>query len=253
MEKKLPPDQYLWIEEKNDDFPFYNNKPIHVSEKRWLAIIGFAFVGFLLLSFLYIPFIPPIFITIIATFCLPIFSLLGLKIFIGNYWHTLFRPLYLKDIVNILLFTILSLITSAALSGLATLLTTMNNNPDSITDTGKRAVEFFWFSRIQDVVQLFGEEFLAILPFLFLLQWFTQKRKLSRKQSIIYALILSSILFGLLHLPTYNWNIWQCILVIGLGRIVDSLAYIRTKNLWVSYLVHFLYDTLLFSLSFIGG
>lgn len=66
------------------------------------------------------------------------------------------------------------------------------------------------------------------------------------------ALLLSSIIFGLLHLPTYQWNWLQVIFVIGLGRVIETAAYVRTKSIWASFLVHYAFDTLAFLLGFLA-
>lgn len=48
--------------------------------------------------------------------------------------------------------------------------------------------------------------------------------------------------FGLVHLPTYNWNLMQCLVVIGSARLVLTWAYVWTKNIWVSTGAHILND-----------
>lgn len=89
------------------------------------------------------------------------------------------------------------------------------------------------------LVQLFIEEILFVVPFLFLYQ---KLKKINRNFAIFSAWILSSLLFGALHLSTYNYNFVQSIVLIGIVRLILSLAYIIRKNLWNSYLVHVLYD-----------
>lgn len=48
--------------------------------------------------------------------------------------------------------------------------------------------------------------------------------------------------FGAAHLGTYNWDVGQAIVVIGSARLVLSLAFIRTKNILVSFGAHLLND-----------
>ena len=126
----------------------------------------------------------------------------------------------------------------------------MSENPGVVHGSDNKFSAFLVLT-ISSIFQLFGEEFLAILPFLALLQYFYLNRKKSRKKSIVLALILSSIFFGLLHLPTYNWNILQCIFVIGFARLFLTIPYIMTRNLFVSFAVHFLYDMIPFLLAFL--
>ena len=62
-----------------------------------------------------------------------------------------------------------------------------------------------------------------------------------------------SLLFGLIHLPTHNWNWVQSIVVIGTARIVLTMAWLRTKNIWVSTGAHIINDWLLFTLALVGA
>ena len=100
--------------------------------------------------------------------------------------------------------------------------------------------------------QLLGEELITILPFLALLQWLTQSLKWGRKVAIVAAWVLTSVIFGLLHLPTYDWNWVQCIVVIGGARMMLTLPWIMTKNLWVSTGAHITNDWILFGVGLLG-
>ncbi|MBY9085348.1 CPBP family intramembrane metalloprotease, partial [Paenibacillus sp. HN-1] len=98
------------------------------------------------------------------------------------------------------------------------------------------------------IPMLFGEELITILPFLVILALGVKKFKRSRKSAIILAWIAASIIFGAYHLQTYNWNIAQAILGIGIARVVLLYPYIKTKNIWTSFIVHLLNDWTLFGL-----
>lgn len=73
------------------------------------------------------------------------------------------------------------------------------------------------------------------------------KAKLSRKTAIVLAWLLSAVWFGAAHLPTYDWNFAQAFIVIGGARLILTLAYIPTKNLWVSTGAHIINDWALFT------
>jgi uncharacterized protein len=75
----------------------------------------------------------------------------------------------------------------------------------------------------------------------------------SRKGAIVGAWLISSLLFGLIHLPTYDWNLVQCIVVIGTARLVLTLAWILTKNIWVSTGAHIINDFALLTLGVVGA
>jgi hypothetical protein len=103
------------------------------------------------------------------------------------------------------------------------------------------------------IPQLFGEEVITILPFLALLQWCSKDFGMGRKAAIIVAWLATSVAFGLIHLPTYDWNWIQCIVVIGSARMVLTLPWILTKNIWVSTGAHIVNDWLLFAMGLLGA
>jgi membrane protease YdiL (CAAX protease family) len=101
--------------------------------------------------------------------------------------------------------------------------------------------------------QLVGEEVFTLLPFLALMYFLFAKAGLSRKTTIILSWLLTAVWFGAAHLPTYQWHVAQAFIVIGGARLVLTLAFIRTKNLWVSAGAHILNDWSIFTLALIGN
>ncbi|RYE67123.1 MAG: CPBP family intramembrane metalloprotease, partial [Oxalobacteraceae bacterium] len=69
----------------------------------------------------------------------------------------------------------------------------------------------------------------------------------------LLAWLLSAVVFGLAHLPTYGWNLVQCLVVIGSARLVLTLAYLKTKNIWVSFGAHVINDWTLFGTGLLMG
>jgi len=67
------------------------------------------------------------------------------------------------------------------------------------------------------------------------------------------AWLITAVLFGLMHLPTYGWNLVQCVAVIGSARLVLTLPWILTKNIWVSTGAHIVNDWLLFAMGLLGA
>jgi len=98
-----------------------------------------------------------------------------------------------------------------------------------------------------------GEEVVTILPFLAVLALLSNRFSVGRKAAVVGAWLISSLIFGLIHLPTYDWNWVQCIVIIGTARMVLSLAWIMTKNIWVSTGAHVINDWLLLTLSLVGA
>lgn len=103
------------------------------------------------------------------------------------------------------------------------------------------------------IPQLLGEEVITILPFLAALQLFSRGFGFSRKAATVGAWLLTALLFGLIHLPTYGWNVVQCIVVIGSARLVLTLPWIMTKNIWVSTGAHIVNDWLFFMVAILGA
>lgn len=248
----------FFIEKKNDprDFPFYNGQPRSIAMSQWLIMLGIVFLGFLIASF-WIPNVPGAFtILIVVLFsCMNlIFGLGSLSIFAGKDAFTLFKKFNVKDLPFLLGTLILNIVYSLVASGIVGLFSKTNANPAAITHAeGSRALTHLLLNTLSDIPALLGEEFLATLPFLALLYFFYQRMNWSRSKSIGVALMLSSLIFGLLHLPTYQWNWLQVIFVIGLARTFETIAYIRTKSIWASFLVHFTFDTLTFLVGFLAS
>jgi membrane protease YdiL (CAAX protease family) len=101
--------------------------------------------------------------------------------------------------------------------------------------------------------QLFGEEVVTMLPFLALMYLLTQRFGVGRRAAVVGAWLISSVAFGLIHLPTYDWNLVQCVVVIGTARLVLTLPWILTKNIWVSTGAHIVNDWSLFTFSLLGA
>ncbi|MEH6850737.1 CPBP family glutamic-type intramembrane protease, partial [Bacillus pseudomycoides] len=99
-------------------------------------------------------------------------------------------------------------------------------------------------------LQLLGEQMILIGTFLFSLA----SLKILIKNSLIYvsfALVSTGIIFGLLHLLAYNWNLLHCVLIIGIPCIWQIAVYIYTRNILISFITHTLFDLFVFTLFFI--
>ena len=75
--------------------------------------------------------------------------------------------------------------------------------------------------------------------------YLTYKLTGNRKTSIVCASIVALVIFGAYHFQpdTGSWmRIVSDILIRGLGSIFEFYAYLKTKNIWVSYFIHLFYD-----------
>jgi membrane protease YdiL (CAAX protease family) len=102
-------------------------------------------------------------------------------------------------------------------------------------------------------IQLIGEEVITILPLLAALWFCVQRLNLSRRAGLVVAVLVSTLLFGALHLPTYDWNLVQCFVIIGSARLMLTLAYIVSRNLWVSAGAHIINDWSIFLITYAGN
>jgi membrane protease YdiL (CAAX protease family) len=96
------------------------------------------------------------------------------------------------------------------------------------------------------LVQLIGEELFKIILLILtmsLIYHFSKNRKLS----IGISMIITMIVFGFAHAGAYG-TFAQVLLIQGLSSIFDLYAYIKTKNVWVSYIAHVIFDFIPFAL-----
>jgi len=96
------------------------------------------------------------------------------------------------------------------------------------------------------VPQLLGEELLTVLPFLALLSWL--RPRLRMNTAVALAGLGAVLLFSAAHLPTYDWNLVQCFVVVGAARVVLLTAFVTTGSVWVSTAAHVLSDWALLGL-----
>lgn len=96
-----------------------------------------------------------------------------------------------------------------------------------------------------NLFSLLSEELLAIIPFLAVAAIAYQHLQLSRNTSIWLGWLASIILFGAFHFYAYDWHLLQMFLIIGMSRVFYTGMYIRTKNILVSYVAHWLFDAVL--------
>lgn len=243
-------DRFRRLEYPDDDFPYYRGWPTWISGRQWIFVMGALALGFAILltglwslNGTYAQFIKVgLFVAI---------PLAALALVARPGWKAIFRRVRLKDIGWAVVFAILNLVVSGIVAGVLGLFFDFSANA-GVSDIGDMSTGEIVAHYGATAIQLFGEELITILPFLALMYVFAAKMKLSRKKAMVWAWILSAVVFGALHLSTYDWNIVQAVVGIGVARLVLSLAYIKTKNIWVSTMAHVLNDWSMFTLSLIG-
>lgn len=230
---------FFKFERKNDDFPFYSELESPLNWKNSIVVLIAVMVGFYLFS---MGFGGPV-----QPFMNVIFPLAALIFVTRKEWTSIFRKLKSRDIITILGAYIVNIIATFVVGGLVVKL--FGGSPNAAIEAiDGNFVEQIPFL-LKTIPMLFGEELITILPFLIILRVGVQKFNMSRKNAIILGVIVSVIIFGAYHLPTYNWNFGQAIIVIGLARVILIYPYLKTKNIWTSFIAHVLNDWTLFALA----
>lgn len=102
------------------------------------------------------------------------------------------------------------------------------------------------------LIQLLGEEILFFSAFFLIMKLFTNQKEPKYAFSMWLSGLTACLVFGLAHLWTYDFNIIQCIIIIGLPSIIKILLYLKTRNLWCTYLAHLFYDLMAVALTLYG-
>ncbi len=235
--------------EVRPDFPFYNGLPVAVEGQGWLLLLGSVALAFATLVLLPLQGFPLNLIPALLFLAIP---LVALRLVAGRHWVALFRPVGLLQIGQMVLFALLTIGGSLLVGLVLVRLIPTSDNPISEA-IGRMGPAELAMLLIPTLPQLIGEELLGILPFLAVLWFCVSRLHLSRGAGIGIALLVSALVFGAAHLPTYDWHWGQALIGIGAARIFLTLAYIATRNLWVSAGAHILNDWTDFLSTFAAG
>lgn len=228
------------------DFPFYNGQPVALGARQWCFVLLALAAAY---GALYIPAmvvwrVSGGWAAVIPAIVFPLLPLLALRAVVGPRWQVLFRPMGWRDAGLAVGLVFLSIGVTVVVALVVSHFFGAVPNPviKALAGMGTAQKLVFMASTIPHLI---GEEILTVLPFLALLTWLAGPLGLPRRRAIVGAWLVSSVLFGALHLPTYGWNVAQSLVIISVSRAVLWLAYLRTKNLSVSALAHILNDWLL--------
>ena len=238
--KKVVPEGWFKWERPGIDFPFYDDDSVPAWH-GWLLLGVSLFVAVALNVSVFLPVDRSVF-KIIVVFLIPLVTLLFVAR--GNIGTIIKKP-RLGDILLILIVTVLSMVYSLAAGALSGFIVgaPTHGNPlmGETIDAGRIALVF---------VQLFGEELfktnmmLGILLLLF-------RRSGNRKSAIVIATLVTALVFGLAHYAAYG-SLLQILLIPGLGSIICLFAYLKTKNMLVTYVAHLIIDFIPFGLATLG-
>lgn len=231
------------------DLPFYNGKPVEIDGTGWLVLMASVAIAFLALTLVPLRAFPYNIVPVLVFAGIPI---LALQRVAGGQWKCLFRPVSFRSSVVMLLFGAATLVGSMAMGWILQRFFELRSNPVADEIAAMSAPEIATTLLVTGI-QLIGEELFGILPFLAVLWLCAHHLRLSRRLGILIALVISGLLFGAAHLPTYDWHWAQSLVGIGFARVILTLAYIVTRNLWVSAGAHIINDWTGFFLMFEFG
>jgi membrane protease YdiL (CAAX protease family) len=250
--RTVAPEQRLRrLEDAAGDFPFYSGAPVSISTRQWLFVMAAVVAAFLVLV-LPIPWPRGPVGALIPAVLFSVIPLAALAHVAPSQWRMIFGKVGWRELRLMLGFAALNVVVSMSVGAIVRALADVTPNAATAQlGAMDMAGRIAFFSKT--IPQLFGEEVVTLLPFLAVLQGLSHRFGVERKGAIIGAWVISSVLFGLIHLPTYDWNLVQCIVVIGSARMVLTLPWILTKNIWVSTGAHIINDWLLFGITLLGA
>lgn len=231
------------------DFPFYDGQPVRLGGSDRLMLMASLVLALALLTLIPLRDFPQNLIPALLFLAIP---LLALRHVAGPHWTALFRSVGLWQCCQMVLFAVLTFGGSIAVGLILSQFLTFNDNPVSDSFGGMTTAALV-ARLIPTIPQLIGEELFGILPFLAVLWLCVTRLGLSRRLGIVAGLIVSALVFGAAHLPTYDWNWGQALIGIGSARVLLTLAFIATRNLWVSAGAHILNDWTSFLFAFSAG
>lgn len=219
------------------DIPFYNGTP-KLSTVEWGLVLSSILLTIGYLTVIRIPgeYLP---VAIFLTSVIP-----ALYICKGNY-NIFFKKPKLSDIKIIILCLIGIYIYTIAIGFI---LQNLVGNMAAHASTNDPAS---LMTLIIMCIQLMGEEFFKIL-LLLLIMFVLYKYTNNRSISLFVGLILSMAIFGLVHYNAYSGRIIQILFIQGFGAIFEYYAFLKTKNVWISYIIHVLRDSILELVKMIG-
>lgn len=201
---------------------------------RWILALVLAIGSFYEVSFLF--YALKVKNEIIYALAISILCLLSLLVVDKKFIKKIFLPLKMKDILYIIIglgFSIVAVVISSIV--VTNLGIEGATNPIFDVLTPDNFKSFF----VSTTIQFIAEEIIFIIPFLFVINKMKTENNILKT---IFALILSSVIFGAMHLSTYDFNLLQAVLIISIIRTGLSMSYVLSKNLSVTYVIHIIYD-----------
>jgi len=231
---------FFKFETVKEDLPFYNGVP-EIPAWSWILLLAGLVAYVMLVKHIPVELNYKIFpIALMLSTTLPI-----LIVARGNYGY-FFKKISMGDVKYIILTVILSFIYSIVFGAIFYMAEGM---PQSMLQLMGYEISISYTIEVilPLFIQLMGEELFKVIIILIkmlILYKFSKNRKASLAVSVFVALVL----FGLMHAGEYG-SFLRVIVVQGIGSIFDVLLYLKTKNVFASYLSHLLFDIISLSIT----
>lgn len=95
---------------------------------------------------------------------------------------------------------------------------------------------------------LMGEEMIVILPLIIIMSLLIHKAKMSQQKAVIISTIITALLFGAIHLATYDWNLFQCFAMVALSHIPFTIVSLKHDFIVPGMVGHIFLDWLIFGI-----
>lgn len=218
---------FFKFEDKEYDLPFLNGDPRFTTRNVVILLIGFLIAAVT-------PFIiPPTGNVLLKSLIVTFAPLLTVVYVFKDDMSNIIRKPKLKDI----LIVVIGLIMMMALDYISAIMISVLGL-HVLTDSAVNGSPLSMFVRL--LIQLLGEELIKFIPLIIVTAYLY--KSIGRKAAIVVAIIISQIIFSLIHIPAYGFSILFLLIAIGLESIALPLVYIRSKNLMLCYLVHLIFD-----------
>lgn len=218
------------------DFPFYNDIP-KLSAGEWLLLLIAVIIMLLMIT---VPGLKSNYSPIIVGLIMLIPALYICK---GNY-SLFFKKPKKRDILTIILCIIAYYIYTIAVIAILRFVLSYSFSANAVLTKFTSPSVFLIISIL---IQLIGEEFLKIFMLL-IVMYVVYKLTNNRGLSIALGVILTLFIFGVVHSKAYSGRILQILLIQGFGSIFNLYAYMKTKNVVVSYIMHVIIDFIPFTI-----
>lgn len=235
------PEGWFKCERLGLDFPFYNDETVPMWQ-GWLL----AGVSLFVAVILNVPYTIPLDRTIFKLIVALLFPLVTLLVVARGNMFTVIKKPIARDILLVLGVALSSIVYAFVMGSLLRFGFGIEGQANPAVAEA-REPGFY----LPLLLQLFGEElFKTNLMLGCILLVF--RRTGDRKAAVIFAGFVTLMVFGLSHWEAYR-SLAHVILIQGLGSFPFVYAYVKTKNILVTYAAHLVYDLISFGIAFLSA